>query len=87
VSSKKADKKKDRWGQIKSNIQINHDLGQEKTKRLWELLDRFLNKFTWHKGELSCCKLGEHVVDTQGFFPCMTTSSTLSYWEKIEFKK
>jgi hypothetical protein len=39
VSSKKDNEKKDRWDQIKSNIYISHNLGQEKTKWLWELLD------------------------------------------------
>jgi hypothetical protein len=38
VSSKKADEK-DIWDQIKSKIQIDLNLGQEKTKQLWEMFD------------------------------------------------
>ncbi len=36
---------------------------------------------------MGCCKFGEHVVDTQGFFPCKTTPSRLYFWEEVEVKK
>ncbi len=61
-------------------------LGPKRTNQLWELLDQFTNVFAWHKGELGCLKYGKH-VDTQGFPPCKTTPSRLSFWEEVKVKK
>ncbi len=55
---------KDKWSKIKTKIKRDPDLGQERTSQLWELFNRFPNVFAWHKGELGCCKYGEHIVDT-----------------------
>jgi hypothetical protein len=43
--------------------------------------------FAWNKGELGCCTIGEHFVDTQGFPPCKVSPGRLSYWEKAEVKR
>lgn len=32
-------------------------------------------------------KLGEHVVDTQGFSLCHITPSRLSFWEEVKVKR
>ncbi len=39
------------------------------------------------KGELGCCTVGEHSIDTQGFVPCRVTPGRLSYWEEVEVKR
>jgi len=57
------DEGKERWVEIKGKIKVNPDLDQDKTSQLWELLDQFLEVFTWHKGKLGCCKFGERVAD------------------------
>jgi hypothetical protein len=49
------DKEIDRRAEIKSKIK---DIGFDKTKKLWKLLDQFLDVFTWHKGGIGCCKIG-----------------------------
>jgi hypothetical protein len=51
------------------------------------MLDQFPKAFAWHKGELGCCKYGEHIVDIQRFLPYRTTPSKLSFWEEAEVKK
>ncbi len=43
--------------------------------------------FAWNKGELGCCTIGEHSIDTQGFPPCKVTPGRLSYWEEVEVKR
>ncbi len=43
--------------------------------------------FAWNKGELGCCTVGEHTIDTQGFPPCKVAPSQLSYWEEAEVKR
>jgi hypothetical protein len=43
--------------------------------------------FAWNKGELGCCTVGEHSIDTQGFPPCKVAPGRLSYWEEAEVKK
>jgi hypothetical protein len=47
-------------------------------------LEDFKDVFAWHKGELGCCTIGEHAIDTQGFPSCCTTTGRLSYWEEIK---
>ncbi len=77
----------DRWAKIKSKIRVNLDLGVDKTKKIWELLDQFPDVFAWHKGEFNNCKIGEHIINMQGFLPCHIALSRLSFWEKVEVKK
>jgi hypothetical protein len=77
------DEGKERWVEIK----VNPNLDQDKTSQLWELLDQFLDVFTWHRGKLGCCKFGERVVDNQGFLPCKTMPRRLSFWEEAKVKK
>ncbi len=43
--------------------------------------------FAWNKGELGCCTIGEHSIDTQGFPPCRVAPIRLSYWEEVEVKR
>jgi len=62
-------------------------LEEEKRKELWRVLERYQNVFAWNKGELGCCTIGEHFVDTQGFPPCKASPGRLSYWEEAEVKK
>jgi hypothetical protein len=50
-------------------------------------LEDFKDVFAWHKGELGCCTIGEHVIDTQGFPPCHTTLGRLFYWEEVEVNR
>ncbi len=40
----------------------------------WFLSAKALKLFRWE-----CCNIGEHYVDTQGFPPCCTTPSWLSF--------
>jgi hypothetical protein len=70
------------WNQIQN--QDKSWVESRKTNQLWELLEQFLDIFPWHKGELGCYKLGEHVIDTQGFSSCKTTPSKPSFWEHVE---
>jgi hypothetical protein len=58
-----------RWEEISKKIQIDHNLEEEKKHQLWEVLDNYQDVFTWNKGELGCCNVGEHSIDTQGFPP------------------
>lgn len=60
---------KTKWEEICQNIQVDLDLEMEKTQRLWHFLERFQDVFSWNKGELGCCTIGEHAIDTQGFPP------------------
>ncbi len=43
--------------------------------------------FAWNKGELGCCTVGEHSIDTQGFPPCRVAPRRLSFWEETEVKR
>ncbi len=43
--------------------------------------------FAWNKGEIGCCTVGEHSIDTQGFLPYRATPGRLSYWEEAEVKQ
>jgi hypothetical protein len=51
------------------------------------VLERYWDVFAWNKGELGCCTVGEHVIDTQGFPPCRAAPGRLSYWEEAEVKR
>jgi len=50
-------------------------------------LERYQDVFAWNKGELGCCTIGEHNIDTQGFPPCKASPGRLSYWEEAEVKR
>jgi hypothetical protein len=58
-----------RWEEISQKIQINHNLGEEKKQQLWKVFGNYQDVFAWNKGELGCCTVGEHSIDTQGFPP------------------
>jgi putative transposase len=62
-------------------------LEEEKRKQLWQVLERYQDIFAWNKGELGCCTIGEHFVDTQGFPACKASPGQLSYWEEAEVKR
>jgi hypothetical protein len=81
------DKETNKWAKIKSKIRVDPDIGFDKTKQLWEMLDQFPDVFAWHKGEFGYYKIGEHVVNTQGFPPCYNTPSMFSFWEEVKVKK
>jgi len=50
-------------------------------------LERYQDVFAWNKGELGCCTIGEHSIDTQGYPPCRVSLGRLSYWEEAEVKR
>ncbi len=76
-----------RWKEICERIKIDADLGERGKQQLWGILERYQDVFAWNKGELGCCTIGEHSIDTQGFPPCKASLSRLSYWEEVEVKK
>jgi len=76
-----------RWKEICERIKIDTDLGECGQQQLWGILERYQDVFAWNKGELGCCTIGEHSIDTQGFPPCKTSPSRLSYWEEAEVKR
>jgi hypothetical protein len=51
------------------------------------ILERYQDDFVWNKGELGCCTIGEHCIETQGFPPCKASLGRLSYWEEAEVKR
>jgi len=59
-----------RWKEICERIRIDADLGEIGQQQLWGILERYQDVFAWNKGELGCCTIGEHSIDTQGFPPC-----------------
>jgi hypothetical protein len=59
-----------RWEEISQKIKIDHNLGDNENQQLWEILGGYEDVFAWNKGELGCCTIGEHGIDTQGFPPC-----------------
>jgi len=75
-----------RWKEICERIKIDIDLG-ECGQQLWGILERYQDVFAWNKGELGCCTIGEHNIDTQGFSPCRASPGRLSYWEEAEVKR
>ncbi len=75
-----------RWREICQRIRINSSL-DEAEQQLWKILERYQDVFAWNKGELGCCTVGEHFVDTQGFPSCRASPGRLSYWEEAEVKR
>ncbi len=53
-----------RWEEICQKIQVDHNLDEKKKQELWKVLERYQDVFAWNKGELGCCTIGEHSVDT-----------------------
>jgi hypothetical protein len=81
------DKVGNRWREVSQRIRIDSGLDEEGQRQLWDVLERYQDVFAWNKGELGCCTVGEHVVDTQGFPPCRASPGRLSYWEEVEVKR
>jgi hypothetical protein len=76
-----------RWKDICQKLKIDPDLDELRRPLLWEVLERYQDVFAWNKGELGCCSVGEHSINTQGFVPCRATPGRLSYWEEAEVKR
>jgi hypothetical protein len=76
-----------RWNDICQKIRIDPGLDELKRPLLWKVLEGYQDVFAWNKGELGCCTVREHSIDTQGFVPCRATSGRLSYWEEAEVKR
>jgi hypothetical protein len=79
--------KDSRWEDICEKLRIDLGLDELKRPMLWGVLERYRDVFAWNKGELGCCTVGEHSIDTQGFVPCRATPGRLSYWEEAEVKR
>ncbi len=62
-----------RWKDICQKLKIDPGLDELKRPLLWKVLERYQDVFAWNKGELGCCSVGEHSIDTQGFVPCRAT--------------
>jgi hypothetical protein len=62
-------------------------LDEEGQQQLWGILEWYQDVFAWNKGELGCCTIGEHCIDTQGFPPGRASPGRLSYWEEAEVKR
>jgi len=84
VDNRKADS---RWGEIFQKMRVDQDLNKKKGQQLWEVLERYQDVFAWNKGELGCCTIGEHSINTQGFPPCKVAPGRLLYWEEAEVKR
>jgi hypothetical protein len=80
----KNSKEETRWGEICQKIKINQHLDKGMERQLWSILEQYQDVFAWNKGELGCCNIGEHIIDTQGFPPCKVAPGRLSYWEEAE---
>jgi hypothetical protein len=65
--------------EIRQRIRIDTGLDDEGQQQLWGILERYQDVFAWNKGELGCCTIGEHCIDTQGFPPCKASPGRLSY--------
>jgi hypothetical protein len=76
-----------RWGEISQKMRIDQDLNEEKGQQLWRVLEQYQDVFAWNKGELGCCTIGKHLIDTQGFPPCKVVPGRLSYWEEAKGKR
>jgi hypothetical protein len=82
------DRKADaRWEDICQKLRVDQGLDELKRLLLWRFLERYQDVFAWNKGELGCCTVGEHSIDTQGFLPCRVVPGQLSYWEEAEVKR
>jgi hypothetical protein len=77
----------ERWEDISQKLRIDQGLDELKRSVLWRLLDQYQDVFAWNKGELGCCTVGEHSIDTQGFPPCRVAPGRLSFWEETEVKR
>ncbi len=53
-----------RWGEICQKIRVDQNLDEEKGQQLWGVLKQYQDVFAWNKGELGCCTIGEHSIDT-----------------------
>jgi hypothetical protein len=76
-----------RWREICQRIKIDNSLDEGRQQQLWKILERYQDVFAWNNGELGCCTVGEHFVDTQGFPPCKASPGRLSYWEEAKVKR
>jgi len=76
-----------RWRGICQRIRIDRSLDGGGQQQFWDILEQYQDVFAWNKGELGCCTVGEHVVDTQGFPPCRASLGRLSYWEEAKVKR
>jgi hypothetical protein len=76
-----------RWGKICQKMRVDRNLSREKGQQLWGVLERYQDVFAWNKGELGCCTIGKHSIDTQGFPPCKVAPGRLSYWEEAKVKR
>jgi hypothetical protein len=68
-----------RWKEIYQRIRIDIELDDGGQQQIWRMLEQYQDVFVWNKGELGCCTLGEHCIDTQGFPPCKASPGQLSY--------
>jgi hypothetical protein len=73
-----------RWEKIKKLIKVDLELDAALAKELWDLLENYADVFAWNKGELGCCVIREHIVDTHGFPPCRTSPNRLSFWDETK---
>jgi hypothetical protein len=76
-----------RWEEISQKLWIDHNLEEEKKQQLWKMLGNYQDVFAWNRGELGCCTIGEHFIETQGFPPCKVSPGRLSLWEEAEVKR
>jgi predicted aspartyl protease len=53
-----------RWRDICQKLQIDLGLDELKRPMSWKVLERYQDVFAWNKGELGCCTVGEHSIDT-----------------------
>jgi hypothetical protein len=53
-----------RWKDICQKIRIDPGLDELKRPLLWKVLEEYQDVFAWNKGELGCCTVGEHSIDT-----------------------
>jgi hypothetical protein len=79
ITSSNHDEVDTRWREIYQRIRIDTSLEEERRQQLWRVLGQYQDVFAWNKGELGCCTIGEHFVDTQGFPPCKASPGRLSY--------
>jgi hypothetical protein len=66
---------------------VDVDLDQYKVNELLQVLEKYADVFGWHKGELRCCVVSEHVIDTQGLPPYHINPNRLSFWEEAKVNR
>ena len=59
----------------------------EQQTQLWGMLERNSHAFAVDKSELSHCTVGEHRIDTQGFYPYRSAPNRLSDYEEKEVQR